>query len=188
VSFWWKTGFHMVTRIHAVAHGGFDGGGLINADTGTRFYTPPLGNTVVVPAQPIMTFTAWTQIDSALKAGEEPPMWHEYVTSAHQRMESGDKLAAILDLAVAAEARIRRFLNDNPPKSLKGKKAIRNLKIADVFSGWSSYGFPAFSELASTQKLFTVRNGIMHSGTHKDADAPFFKIAAGAVTRLLATL
>lgn len=178
----------MVTRIHAVAHGGFDGGGLINADTGTRFYTPPLGNTVVVPAQPIMTFTAWTQIDSALKAGEEPPMWHEYVTSAHQRMESGDKLAAILDLAVAAEARIRRFLNDNPPKSLKGKKAIRNLKIADVFSGWSSYGFPAFSELASTQKLFTVRNGIMHSGTHKDADAPFFKIAAGAVTRLLATL
>lgn len=178
----------MIHRHAGFVQGGGHGGVLINALAGTPFYTPRINRTISGSIRPIMCAAQWQEIHSALDAGQEPPVWHDYLTSANQRMASGDSIAAILDLAVAAEARIRRFLNDNPPEKLKNRKALRGLKMSGIIKSWRSYGFPSFPALGHIEKLFNVRNGIMHSGIHKNADAPFFEVAAGAVTQLLSIL
>lgn len=184
---WWKTGFHMITRLSGIAQGGFDGGALVNADAGTRFYTPRVGRTIMFPAQPIMQAFMWSEIDSALKAGQEPPIWHDYLTSAHQRMASGDRLAAMLDLAVASEARIRTFLESQLPAGVsKGfRRAARRQNMSDVLTHWRDFGLPDFPDLACLKTLFQIRNGIMHSGREERANVQFFKSTASVVAALL---
>ena len=185
---WWKTGFHMVNRLSGIAYGGFDGGAIINAAAGTRFYMPRVSRTVVVPARPIMRFDQWTEVGAALVAGQEPPVWHDYLISANQRMASGDRLAAILGLAVAVEARIRTFLDEQlPPKTTKGvRKIVRLRNMSDVLANWRDFGLPHFADLICIKTTFDIRNVIMHSGRDSRADARFFKTAADAVSRLLA--
>jgi hypothetical protein len=187
---WWKTGFHLVNRATGVIQESYDGGALINTDAGTRFYTPRISRTVVVSAQPIMPFAAWTEIDSALKLREEPPVWHDYLASGHQRMASGDRLAAILDLAVAAEARIRTYLDNQLPSGIaKGfRRVLRRQNTSDVLAHWRAFGLPDFPDLPCLKILFEIRNGIMHSGSEERANAKFFQSAASAVAALISIL
>ena len=188
---WWKTGFHTINRLPRVERGGsLDGGALINGKSGTRFYTPRIARTRVWPSQPILRVAQWSEIAEALTAGHEPPVWHDYLTSAHQRMGAGDRLAAMLDLAVAVEARIRTVLDAKlPPGIAKGfRRAIRRQNISDVFGRWNAYGLPDFHDLACLKTLFEIRNGIMHNGREQRADAAFFKTAAETVAQLLEIL
>jgi hypothetical protein len=185
---WWRTGFHMIDRLPGIVQGSFDGGALVNATTGTKFYVPGVARTAMIFSPPVVRSAHWAAIDLVLRAGEVPPVWHDYIASAHRRMASGDSLAAILDLAVAAEARIRTFLDDDLPSEItKGiRRMIRLQNLNNILTNWRSFGLPDFAELPNIRALIEVRNGIMHSGKEARTNADFFKIAAEAVARLLA--
>ena len=185
---WWKTGSHMIKRLPSVARGGsFDAGALINTRSNTRFYAPRIGDVVVFPSLRILRTAQWSEIDEALSAGREPPVWHDYIASAHQRMEAGDRLGAMLDLAVAVEARIRTALDAKLPSSTaKGiRRAINRQNMSDLFRHWQDYELPNFPNLACLKTLVEIRNEIMHNGTAKRGDAAFFKTTAKAVVQLI---
>jgi hypothetical protein len=186
----WKTQFHLINRVLYSTGGGFDGGALINAQSGTRFYTPRVGRTFVMPPQHVVTQNEWTDITLALGDGTEPPIWYDYFISAKQRMEEGDTLAAILDLAIASEARIRTFMNNTLPSELPEgyQRTIRRVNISDVMTRWQAYGLPNLVGLNHVKMLFEIRNGIMHSGKDARANAAFFATASKSVVELLDAL
>lgn len=188
---WWKTGFYMINQRSSVAGGGsFDGGGLINTKSGTRFYAPRVSRTIVLPPQPIVRVAQWSEVAEAINGGTEPPVWHDYLASANQRMEAGDRLAGVLDLAVAVEARIRTDLDGKLPSgTAEGfRRAIHRQNLSDVFRHWRAYGLPNFPDLKILRALFVARNEIMHNGRAEQVDVPFFKTATEAVAKLLAIL
>lgn len=188
---WCKTGFYTVNQLSGAARGsGSDGGALVNTNSGTRFHAPRVGRTIVMRAHSVIRAGQWLEIAQALIAGQEPPVWYDYLASAHQRMEAGDRLAAMLDLAVAVEARIRTALDAQlPPGIPKGfRRAIRYRKMSHIFEHRQDYGLATFPDLPWLKKLFDIRNGIMHNGSEKRADVAFFETASKAVAQLLATL
>ncbi len=188
---WWKTGFHMINRLPGTSGGGsFDAGALINTKSNTRFYVPRVGGIVTFPFRPVLRAAQWSEVADALNAGREPPIWHNYLASAHQRMEAGDRLAAMLDLAVAAEASIRNAVDVKLPPSTTNEKreSIRRKNVSGIFRDWRDHGLPEFPKLACLWTLFDIRNDIMHSGAATLGDAAFFEDAAKTVLLLVESL
>ena len=193
---WWKTSWHMVARRSVINNSGnfggslLHGGALLNTKTGTRFYSPRISRTARVPFMPIMKLSTWLEIDTALKAGLEPPIWHEYLISAQQRLDNGDNIASILDLAIAAESLIRNTLDNLLPVDLPHgfRKSMQRLNISDVLARWQKFGLPPLETLDCIRTLFDIRNKLMHRGSDDRANTDFCKSASSAVSILIDTI
>ena len=184
----WKTGLGLIDIDVRPSGASARGGSLINAAHGGRFYTPRVGRVVVVPKTHLLDAITWSQIDSAVAAGAPPPIWNEYLTSAERRIKQGDLRAAVIDLAVAAESAILLYRETNYPAR---RSEFAKQKISDVFRKWTRCGLPPAEHhawFANVERLFDVRNGLMHRGDDASADISFCHQAFRAVSNLIALL
>jgi hypothetical protein len=173
----WKTRFPLIGRVGGTSYQAHDGGSLINSSTGTRFYTPSVGRTVVWPRRHVLGQSEWEEIDATLKDGLEPPIWHDYLASAHLRMAADDILEAFLDLAVASEARIRTCLFAKLPQGMpKGfGDILRRTNMTDIMTKWDDLGLPNIAHFSHIKTLFHIRNTIMHSGKEERNGSSAFR-------------
>ena len=183
----WKTRFPLSDRVGGTSYQVHDGGRSINSSTGTCFYRPRVGRTVVCPRRHVLCQSEWGEIDATLKNGLEPPIWHDYLASAHLRMAADDILAAFLDLAVASEACIRTCLDTKLPQGMpKGfKDVLRRTNMNDIMTKWDDLGLPNIAQFSQIKTLFHIRNTIMHNGKEERANPECFESTAEAVKKLL---
>jgi len=179
----WKTGLGLIALDAREDRASASGGRLFNLSHGGSFYSPAAGRTIVVPRRHRLTMKKWNDIVVALSAGLHPPIWNEFLMSAERRLDMNDLRAATIDLAIAAESKIRQF-----PGASRG---ARKNTISNIFANWTRFGFPATSRFpwfAQVKILFRVRNKLMHSGEDRDLQLVFCREAAAAVENLIVAL
>ena len=186
----WKTGSHLMDRLHGIPPRETDGGALINSSTRTGFYVPLAARTVTLGPRYVIKSDSWEEIQSALERGDEPPIWHEYLASGHREMIAGDSVTATLNLAIAAESLIRTYIERKMPSGIsKGlKDTAHRINISNLLNKWNSFGLPDFSEVNILRNIFEVRNKLMHSGKDDRANQQNFIISAKAVASLVEAL
>jgi hypothetical protein len=111
----WKTGLGLIDIDTLPTGESLYRGRLINDSNGGGFYSPPIQRTFAGSRRYRLTAAKWSDIESAVCAGEKPPIWSEYQMRAHRRIDNADLVAAIIDLAVAAESVIRRAVDRQLP-------------------------------------------------------------------------
>lgn len=179
----WKTGLGLVALDTRPDRATLFGGRLLNVSYGGTFYSPLVGRTLIAPKRHRLKPTEWNDIQVALAAAAQPPVWNEFVMSAQRRIEMGDLMAGTIDLAIAAESAIRQY----PHVSMRTRKR----KMSSLLTDWSKLGFPAITHLPwflSVATLFLVRNQIMHRGGDARVQPSFCRNALSAVGNLIAAL
>lgn len=96
----WKTGLGLIDIDTSPKIESVYGGKLFNNAHGGSFYSPKIARTVTVPKRHRLNQAVWQEIEAAVSRGEIPPIWNEYHMNAYRRMEQGDLVAGVIDLAM----------------------------------------------------------------------------------------
>jgi len=123
----WKTGLGLIDLDFRPDRATLYGGRLFSNAHGGAFYSPLVGRTAAMPKVHRIKPLTWQEIGTAVSAGMTPPIWNEYLMSAHRRIEHGDLTAATIDLAIAAESVIRRSVDEKLPPSTSERERSREV-------------------------------------------------------------
>jgi hypothetical protein len=167
------------------------GGQLVNCESGHRFYVPHVQRTIVAPAMHRLTMQEWTDIGSDLQKGASPPIWHEYLMSARQRIEVGDLKAAVIDLATCSELAMRKYVDTALPTGTPPgvREIVARHNMSRMFSDWENLGLPpmpSVPDFKTLKELSETRNRVAHRGQDPRATDEFCKKASSAVMELIA--
>lgn len=177
----WKTGMGLLDVDYRPDGSSYNGGRLYNLQHGGAFYSPRIGRTAVVPPRTVLTPETWQAISDALIFGDTPPVWNEYFASAQRRLEVADFRECIIDLAITAEAVVRRF------PLLQNKK--RQPRFSKILENWDRSGFPTAGQcLKDIKQLVAIRNDIMHRGDDAQVDRHLCDRSMGAVKCFISLL
>lgn len=179
----WKSGFGLIALDTRSDRATRYGGRLFNLAHGGAFYSAPIGRIAILPKHHRLKAPEWKEIEAALSAGTQPPIWNDFFMSAQQRIDMNDFTAGTIDLAIAAESVIRQF----PKLSMHA----RTKTMSYLFTNWTKLGFPKSAHLpwfTKVRTLFDVRNKILHRGNDGRVDLSFCHDARSAVEQLFATL
>jgi hypothetical protein len=189
----WKTGLGLIDLDPRAESATLYGGRLVNSAHGGAFYSPLVGRTMVAPKRHRLTLLAWNEVVVAVAAGLTPPIWNEYLMSAHRRIEHGDLTAAVIDLAIAAESAIRRSVDERlvPATPEKERIKVGRIPMGALLDRWDKLGLPANSNLPwfrDIRALADVRNGIMHRGDDQRVQPDLCRQVSAAVEQLIVAL
>jgi len=168
---------------------------LINEKTNTRFWRSPASRTLSGLRRYTVDTDSWEKLDAALKAGQEPPIWEDYKASAERRIDGGDFVAATLDLAIAAESAVRRAVDLSLPatSSIHIRNVISKFPMSQVLRDWKKFGLPSPTgatpfDKQAIERLFAVRNGLMHQGAESTVTAAWCRERVVDVKNLVRAL
>ncbi len=137
-----------------------------------------------------MSFAEWELAGGALEDGLEPPVWQEYVASAHREMSEGNGTTGILNLAIAAESVIRFTIEKQIPAGMPEGlvDAIQRINISNIIAKKNKFEFHNLKDMKNIKLLFEIRNKIMHHGKDNRVTEGIFLICASSVRNLIGQL
>jgi hypothetical protein len=168
------------------------GGRLYNLAHGGAFYSPRVGRVLSAPRRHRLTQVEWSDISATLVAKTDPPIWNEYMMSAHRRINDGDLRGSIIDLAVVAEIVIRRFVDGRLSSgTVKGvRRVVKRINLSDLIDRRTKFELPGLpdDQWLKIKDVFDKRNDIMHRGDHQGVELSVCQDSADAVAKLVEAL
>jgi hypothetical protein len=155
---------------------------LVHGNTRRRFFSGPI--TIVVPGSIRVRKRAWNACGRALRTGQTPPLWLDFLFEGEHRIASQDLHGGIISLAIACELLIRALVLR--PTNRRFVALLRRMKVSNILDQWKDVG-PMGKRLNQAMdrdkltRLLQLRNGIMHSGAVQTLKAPECRDLAKAV-------
>ena len=111
---------------------------VIDTDTGSVIWPKMRGYFASAEKYFRLNLDNWSDVRTVLASTPTTPLWADYFGYAQLRKKNGDSTAALIDLAISCEARIRKIVHsqlpDNTPESEKAKVDRKPLK--DLIKEW----------------------------------------------------
>lgn len=166
----WKTGFAQFGRAATV--GPETGWGIRLRDASSDKMVWIGTHSFVSPARSAISPVHWANMDTALAAGDSPPVFVDLLMDAEMHMEAGDFRRSVIDASIALETYVRTVVQSTLPDGI-GEAARRfidegNIRpvlerlFPEALDKRGKAGFKAPSEL---HQILNDRNSIMHSGS-----------------------
>lgn len=123
----------------------------------------------IVQMQSVISINQWQLIQRVLSSAEEPPIWFDFISEAHQRHVSYDCRGTIISAAIACETVIRSMfwlnLSDVGNDEIRG--IIDRAPAQAILGKWDQVAGPCPGgnwEKGTVHALFDMRNSLMHLG------------------------
>jgi hypothetical protein len=161
----WKSGFASINQMLIEPLDVTQGGRLAHATTRKSFYSPPI--TFTVGPSETITRRVWNGCGKALRDGDTPPLWCDFLSEGQHRISSSDLHGGIVTLAIACELLMRRLVMR--PTNRRFFRMLETMPIGKIRDQWSNMGptskrLNAAMDQVKLKRLFDLRNGIMHRG------------------------
>jgi hypothetical protein len=158
---------------------------LYDSATRKRFYSG--GHFFVVPGTQPVSKRTWNEVEQALQAGTEAPLWFDMLFEGEHRILVDDLHTGIVCLAIACETIVRRLMTRHLTRPANETVAahLSQMSIGRVFEQWKDLGFwsPRWqraTDLPRLRRLFQLRNAVMHRGDTRFDSAECRAIATAA--------
>ncbi len=166
----WKTGIHTICPYHENRQKSLWGPYLFDVSSNQNFYRPPFRITVTLLKS--VSKKNWSQVQGALVDNIDVPIWHIYMSEAHQKREIKDIRGFILNLAISIETMVRSLVNTYIVESAAPtfKNAVGRINISVMLDKWSKINSKnkrwkdLKKEIALVKRVFKERNDIVHRG------------------------
>jgi len=142
---------------------------LMDSTTEKRFYSG--GHFFTVGPERLITKRMWTAVANSLLAGEASPVWLDFLFEGEHRLMSDDLHGGIVCLAIACESIVRTLMTKHlkRPVNEAFASATNQVPIRRILDQWKNLGFwnPQWrqvTDIKKLQRLFELRNAVMHRG------------------------
>lgn len=146
-----------------------------------RFWIPT--QTMAIYRGAAIDFEQWDAIERTLRSGDGQPIWFRYMDVAKQHIRSWRYEDALVACAIAAETLAREvfWLASGADSTSAARDILDGVNVRAIISRWQKLtGIPkSTARLSEINKLFDLRNAIMHVGgtgaklTREEANAYF---------------
>lgn len=166
----WKTNYGAIGRSEIQGSSSGWSTYLLDPISQKRFWAAP--HIMTLSSIPSIDRTTWDKVQFALQSRLEPPVYYDLMFDAVEHIEISDLQRAVVDMAVACEAYMRKAVMQRLPQALS-QNVYRYIDEANIRQVLNHF-FPDTlndderktlkSMNSNLQNLFNSRNTILHSG------------------------
>lgn len=188
VVIWKKRGYSIA--LNRFGRSIIDGGHLFNNEINSSFYSPLISRTISIRPWHTLTRDDFVEIDCALINGKNPPVWHEYIASAEQKLVHGDLNSAFINLAISLESIIRNYIDRKLPSDISDgvREILRKQNIGYIVDNSEKLSMPKIFNKSEIKNIIAERNNLMHGGCSPSLDRDFVENSYWCVRKLIILL